>query len=122
MDSISDGLLNDLARFREGKPLGEPLGNAARTDFGELSRAEPRPPRITKHHLDELAAAAVRSAGRLEVLAAPIARPETSQGRGKGMAHLAATLIVAGAWAHRARFRGATSRRARAPRYRKHSE
>ena len=37
-------VLNRLARFREGEPPGEPISQAART--------EPRPPRITKAHLE----------------------------------------------------------------------
>jgi hypothetical protein len=67
--------LNDLARFREGEPPGEPVSTAARTEprlpgvpvssavpregeppcepvLGE-ARTEPRPPRITKSRLGE---------------------------------------------------------------------
>jgi hypothetical protein len=44
--------LNGLARFWEGEPPGEPRRNPARTDFGGLSRAEPRPPGITQDRLD----------------------------------------------------------------------
>ena len=40
--------LNALTRSGEGEPPGEPRHNPARTDFGELSRAEPRPPGITQ--------------------------------------------------------------------------
>ncbi len=38
------GVLNQLTRFWEGEPPGKPIAQAART--------EPRPPRITKGHLD----------------------------------------------------------------------
>jgi hypothetical protein len=69
--------------------------------------------------LDELAAAVVGSPGRRAVPADPIARPETPQEAGKSLAKWAATLIVAGSWGHRARFRGATSRPAGRPRHRK---
>jgi hypothetical protein len=72
--------------------------------------------------LDELAAAAVGLAGGRPVPADPIARPETPREPREGMAHLAATLIVAGSWAHRARFRRPTIRQARTPRYRQDSE
>jgi RNA polymerase sigma factor (sigma-70 family) len=43
--------LNAFASPREGEPPGEPRRNPARTDFGELSRAEPRPPGITQGRL-----------------------------------------------------------------------
>lgn len=49
--------LNGLARFRDAEPSAEPVSHsgsvltAARMDFGEVSRAEPRPPRITKRRL-----------------------------------------------------------------------
>jgi hypothetical protein len=72
--------------------------------------------------LDELAAAAVGSPGRLAVPADAIARPETPPEPGNGLAKWAATLIVAGSWGHRARFRRFTSRPAGRPRYRKESE
>ena len=48
--ALSALALDDFARFREGEPPGEPVSAAARTDFGELSRAEPRPLRFTKSH------------------------------------------------------------------------
>jgi hypothetical protein len=72
--------------------------------------------------LDELAAAAVGSLGRLAVPTDPFARPETPQEPGKGLAKWAATLIVAGSWGHRARSRGVTRRPAGRPRERKESE
>jgi hypothetical protein len=72
--------------------------------------------------LDELAAAAVGRPGRPIIPADPIARPETPPEPGKGLAKLAATLIVAGSWGHLGRFRGVTSRRAGRPRERKESE
>jgi hypothetical protein len=72
--------------------------------------------------LDELAAAVVVSSGRVAVPADPITRPETPPEPDKGLAKLAATLIVAGSWSHRARFRGATSRHAGRPGYHKESE
>jgi hypothetical protein len=68
--------------------------------------------------LDELAAAVVGSPGRLAVPTDPIARPETRPEPAQGLAKLAATLIVAGSWGHRARFRGATRRRAGRPLFR----
>jgi hypothetical protein len=77
---------------------------------------------ISDSVLDELAAAVIGSAGRVAVPADPIARPETPPARGKGLAKLAATLIVAGSWGHRARFRGVTSRPAVKLRERKQSE
>ena len=43
--ALSEDSLDQLARFREGEPPGEPSDNTART--------EPRPPRITKVHLGE---------------------------------------------------------------------
>jgi hypothetical protein len=72
--------------------------------------------------LDELIAAAVESPGRLAVPADPIARPETPPEPGKDLAKLAATLIVAGSWGYRARFRGVTSRPAGRRRGRKELE
>jgi hypothetical protein len=72
--------------------------------------------------LDELAAEAVGLAGHRPVPADPIARLEPPPEPGKGLAKLAATLIVAGLWGHPARFRGATSRPAGRPRSRKDSE
>jgi hypothetical protein len=72
--------------------------------------------------LDEVAAAVVRSAGRVAVPADPIARSETPPGPGAGLARLAATLVVAGSWGHRPRFRRVTSRQAGRPRERKESE
>ena len=44
--------LDALARSWEGEPPGEPRRKPARTDFGELSRAEPRPPGVTQGRLD----------------------------------------------------------------------
>jgi hypothetical protein len=72
--------------------------------------------------LDELAAAAVGWHGGLAVPADRIARPETPPEPGKGLAELAATLILTGSWGHLARFRGVMSRRAGRPRERKESE
>jgi hypothetical protein len=72
--------------------------------------------------LDELAAAAVGLACRLPVPTDSIARPETPQEPDNGLAKLAATLIVAGSWVHRGRFRGVTSWAAGRPRYRKDPE
>jgi hypothetical protein len=72
--------------------------------------------------LDDLAAAVVGWPGRPAVPADPIARPEASREPAEGLARLAATLIVAGSWSHRARFRGATRRQAGRPRYRKRSD
>jgi hypothetical protein len=72
--------------------------------------------------LDGLAAAVVGSTARLGVPADPIARPETPPEPGKGLAKLAVTLVVAGSWGHRARFRRVTSQPAERPRYRKDSE
>jgi hypothetical protein len=77
---------------------------------------------ISEALLEELPAAAVGSPGRLAVPADPIVRLETPQEPGKGLARLAATLIVAFSWDHRARFRGVTSRQARRPRCRKDAE
>jgi hypothetical protein len=77
---------------------------------------------ISDAMLDELAAAAVGSPGRRAVPADPIARPETPQEPGAGRETLAATLIGAGSWVHRARFRGVTSRPVGRLRERKESE
>jgi RHS repeat-associated protein len=77
---------------------------------------------ISDAMLDELAAAVVRSPCRLAVSADSIARPECPPEPGKGLAKLAATLIVAGTWCHRDRFRRVTTRPARTLRYRKESE
>jgi hypothetical protein len=77
---------------------------------------------ISDAMLDELAAAVLGSPGRLAVPADPIARPETHQEPGKGLAKWAATLIVAGSWGHRTRSRGVTSRPVGRPGYRKESE
>jgi hypothetical protein len=62
--------------------------------------------------LDELAAEAVGLLGRAAVPHNSIARAQTPRQRGAGLAGLAATLIVAGSWGRRARFRGASGRRA----------
>jgi hypothetical protein len=59
---------------------------------------------------DERAAAAFGSAGRLAVPVDPAARPAAPAEPGAGLAKLAATLIVAGSWGHRGRFRGVMSR------------
>jgi hypothetical protein len=72
--------------------------------------------------LDELAAAAVGLAGRLAVPVDPVARPAAPLEPGAGLMKLAATLIVAGSWGHRGRFRGVTSRPAGTPLYRKDPE
>jgi hypothetical protein len=77
---------------------------------------------ISDSLLDELAAVAIGWPGRRIIPAEPIARPEMPQEPGEGLAQLAATLVVAGSWAHRARFRGVTSRPAGRPRDRKGSE
>jgi hypothetical protein len=71
---------------------------------------------------DELAAAALGLAGRLAVPADSIAGPETPREPHDVLAKLAATLIVAGSWAHRGRFRSVTSRQAGRPRYRNDPE
>jgi hypothetical protein len=52
----------------------------------------------------------------------PIARPANPREPGVALAKLAATLIVAGSWGHRARFRGVMSRSAGRPRDQKESE
>jgi hypothetical protein len=62
--------------------------------------------------LDELATSAVRLPVRLAVSVDSIVRTEPSQEPGERLAKLAATLIVAGSWGHRARFGGVTSRQA----------
>jgi hypothetical protein len=72
--------------------------------------------------LDELAVAAIGLACRLPVPADSIARPESPQESGKGLAKLAATLIFAGSWGHRAHSRGVTSGPVGRPRYRKDPE
>jgi hypothetical protein len=77
---------------------------------------------ISDAALDELAAAVVGSPGRPAVPADPIARPETPPEPGKGLANWAATLVVAGSWGHRARFRVVMSRPAGSPRDRKESD
>lgn len=73
-------------------------------------------PRFTERQLAELAAEAVGWPGRMAVSADPIAPPATRPGPAGGPARLAAALVVAGSWAHRARLRAATSRRAERPR------
>jgi hypothetical protein len=77
---------------------------------------------ISDASLDEVAAAAVGSSVRLPVPADPIARPEPPPEPGKDLARLAATVIVAGSWGHRARFRAVTSRQAGRPRDRQDSQ
>jgi hypothetical protein len=74
--------------------------------------------------LDELVAAAVGWSGVMAVPVDPVARPAAPPEPGAGLAKLAATLIVAGSWGHRGRFRDITRARgpARRPRYRKDPE
>jgi hypothetical protein len=72
--------------------------------------------------LDELVAAAVGWSGLMAVPVDPVARPAALPEPGAGLAKLAATLIVAGSWAHRGRFRDFTRGPARRPRYRKDPE
>jgi hypothetical protein len=72
--------------------------------------------------LDELSAEVAGWPGRTAVPADPIARPETPQVPGKGLAKWAAALVVAGSWGHRARFRCVTIRPAGRPRERKETE
>jgi hypothetical protein len=61
---------------------------------------------------DGQATSAVRLPVRLTVPVDSIVRTEPSQEPGERLAKLAATLIVAGSWGHRARFGGVTSRQA----------
>jgi len=66
--------------------------------------------------LDELAAEAVGWPGRTDVPADPGAPPVTRPGPSGSLTRLAVTLVVAGSWGGRARFRGVTSRQAGRPR------
>jgi hypothetical protein len=77
---------------------------------------------ISEVWFDELAAAAVGLPGLPTVTADPIARAGSPQEPDEGLVKLAATLIVAGSWGYRARFRGAMSRGAGRPRDRKDLE
>jgi streptogramin lyase len=74
---------------------------------------------ISESVLDELAAAVVASPGRLAISADGIVRHETPRGSVGSLVKLAATVVVAGCWGHRARFRGASSRDATMRRDRK---
>jgi hypothetical protein len=116
-----DGLGPDDIRSNEARPApaSRPVEIPHVLDgfLGRRLRLVP----VSDALLDELAAA-VGSPGRLAVPADPIARPETPQEPGKGLAKLAATLIVTGSWSHRARFRGVTSQKAGRPCERKESE
>jgi hypothetical protein len=102
-----------------------PAGFARPVEFPIRIRPVERGPigrdAISDSVLDELAAAAVGATGRRAVPADPIARSETPQEPGKGLAQWAATLIVAGSWSRRARFRGVSSRQAGRPRDREES-
>jgi hypothetical protein len=67
-------------------------------------------------------AAAIGWRRPMAVLGDPIVWPADPREPGEALAKLAATLIVAGSWGHRAGFRGITSRPAERPRERKQSE
>ena len=125
---------------RPGPPRGRgvedgttPEPNPARPDRSDRLRPTgrtpaPRPAGRARSHPDglDIRRRARRSGRRRGRVARPSGRPrrsdrpaEAPQEPGKALANLAATLIVAGSWGHRARFRGVTSRRAGWPRDRK---
>jgi hypothetical protein len=72
--------------------------------------------------IDEVATSAVRLPKSLAIPFDLIVRSETPQEASGGLAKLAAILIVAGSWGHRARFRGVTSRQGVRPREPKKSQ
>ena len=86
-----------------------------------VERGVIRPGSRTDAAPDELAAA-VGWRWPMGVPGDPIARPANPREPGEALAKLGTALIVAGSWGHRARFRGATSRRAGRPRERERSE
>jgi hypothetical protein len=117
-----DGTGPDAIRSDRIDPTGyaRPVGLPVRARPVERGLIQASP--ISGAVLDELSAEVVGWLGRGAVPGDSTARLVRPRQPGAGLAGLAATLIVAGSWSHRARFRGVTRRQAGRPRYRKDSE
>jgi hypothetical protein len=119
---VPDGTTPERIRSDRIDPteLVRPVGLPPRV--GPVERGIMRTDSITDALLGDWAVAAVGLAGRVALPADSIVRREEPQEPRDVLAKLAATLIVAGSWGHRARFRGVTSGPAGRLRYRKEPE
>ena len=115
----------------EGGAGTEPI----RIDRAGFARPDEEPPRIQPADgglirsgsisdavFDEPAAKAIGWPGRVAVPVDPSSDRRHREHPGEALPRLAAALILAGSWGHRARFRGVTSRRAGRPPEGKESE
>jgi hypothetical protein len=111
-EAAPDGLGPDEVRWDEARPdpASQPIRipNVEDGLIGRRLRAVP----VADAMLDELAAEAIGLPGWAAIPGDSTARPTPPREPGAGLAGLAATLIAAGSWGYRARFRSVRSRRA----------